>query len=584
MYGRPIKVHLRGVTHPELEVGGAVVIDLVDKLSHGQYSIYLDNLLTSVRLLEELKSKGHYCTGNIRSNRIEKASLEESYTLKKKYSIRVAPGPSAKRLKKRVYDDIRLDELNHVIVKSMTQIQCGECHKNTTMKCNVGCHEYVMGRNLPRAGLELEIAVLTTPLFLFGLFLVLYRGLASPRCIIHSAVWKGQRPFLSRADPPRVMAVPCTYAEVARDLAVTYNLTISSAWKGRRRACGKTLPGRYSLVSVRVEKVWHYCASYAGRKGGGVAQLEGWKLQEGIAPCWPDQSISRGRCTWRRTRRKQCVHPVQAKAGKTTFLYSIRRIPIRALKCYYIWLALKCYCAQLLQNQQASYIHSMDRGLNTNLLESNPGFLGLDKNVSPHLTIACSLNPGFLNSFRSYHCYGEWTLHTLTYTSNIILDSGNHVEFGEHLRSQGRTEYVRVVARSVSVLLKEHGLYQFVKSVHLPTLAGTWVRPIYSGLPVMERLGFESRPDNWGCGQCSQRLLLGNGDVTAETIAPLSESARSTPNRNEAGFPTWSSPFTCLSAGQVIGDKSSFPVSLSDHSSLSPETVVFSQALSETIY
>nr|CAD7414246.1 unnamed protein product [Timema poppensis] len=45
------------------------------------------------------------------------------------YSIRVAPGPSPKRLKKRVYDDIRLYGLNHVIVKSMMQIRCGECHK-----------------------------------------------------------------------------------------------------------------------------------------------------------------------------------------------------------------------------------------------------------------------------------------------------------------------------------------------------------------------------------------------------------------------------------------------------------------------
>nr|CAD7416104.1 unnamed protein product [Timema cristinae] len=33
---------------------------------------------------EELKSKGHYCTGTICSNRIEKASPEEASTLKKK--------------------------------------------------------------------------------------------------------------------------------------------------------------------------------------------------------------------------------------------------------------------------------------------------------------------------------------------------------------------------------------------------------------------------------------------------------------------------------------------------------------------
>nr|CAD7205676.1 unnamed protein product [Timema douglasi] len=65
-------------------VGGSAVIDLVDKLPHGQYSIYIDNFFTCVRLLEELKSKGHYYTGTSRSNRIEKASLEEASTLKKK--------------------------------------------------------------------------------------------------------------------------------------------------------------------------------------------------------------------------------------------------------------------------------------------------------------------------------------------------------------------------------------------------------------------------------------------------------------------------------------------------------------------
>nr|CAD7602018.1 unnamed protein product [Timema genevievae] len=82
--GEPYQGASTGNTHPELGVGGSVVIDLVDKLPHGQYSIYIDNFFTSVRLLEELKSKGHYCTGTIRSNRIEKASLEEASTLKKK--------------------------------------------------------------------------------------------------------------------------------------------------------------------------------------------------------------------------------------------------------------------------------------------------------------------------------------------------------------------------------------------------------------------------------------------------------------------------------------------------------------------
>nr|CAD7574072.1 unnamed protein product [Timema californicum] len=56
----------------------------VDKLPHGQHSTYVDNFFTSIRLLEELKSKGHYCTVTIRSNRVERASLEEAFTLKRK--------------------------------------------------------------------------------------------------------------------------------------------------------------------------------------------------------------------------------------------------------------------------------------------------------------------------------------------------------------------------------------------------------------------------------------------------------------------------------------------------------------------
>nr|CAD7578639.1 unnamed protein product [Timema californicum] len=51
---------------------------------HMDSTAYIDTFFTSVRLLEELKSKGHYCTGTIRSNRIERASLEEASTLKKK--------------------------------------------------------------------------------------------------------------------------------------------------------------------------------------------------------------------------------------------------------------------------------------------------------------------------------------------------------------------------------------------------------------------------------------------------------------------------------------------------------------------
>nr|CAD7451714.1 unnamed protein product [Timema bartmani] len=74
--------------------------------------------------LDENDKFGKATTALALLNRIEKASLEEASRLLRRKNIRVSPGPSPKRLKKRVCDDIRLDGLDHVIVKSMTQIRC----------------------------------------------------------------------------------------------------------------------------------------------------------------------------------------------------------------------------------------------------------------------------------------------------------------------------------------------------------------------------------------------------------------------------------------------------------------------------
>lgn len=52
-------------------------------------------------------------------------------------------GRSPKSVKKRVPENVRLNGRHHIIIKSVTQVRCGEYHKNTTKKCkkcNVGCH------------------------------------------------------------------------------------------------------------------------------------------------------------------------------------------------------------------------------------------------------------------------------------------------------------------------------------------------------------------------------------------------------------------------------------------------------------
>lgn len=73
-----------GNTHPELGVGGSVILDLVQKLRSNStgYNIYIDNFFTSLPLLKELKNRGHNVTATIRGKRIEKAPLMDPKEVK----------------------------------------------------------------------------------------------------------------------------------------------------------------------------------------------------------------------------------------------------------------------------------------------------------------------------------------------------------------------------------------------------------------------------------------------------------------------------------------------------------------------
>ncbi|XP_036340519.1 piggyBac transposable element-derived protein 3-like [Rhagoletis pomonella] len=74
-----------GNTNPDLGVGGSVVTNLVSKLPDGfKVHVYMDNFLTSLRLLTALKQSGHQGTGTIRANRVEKAPLESLQSMKSK--------------------------------------------------------------------------------------------------------------------------------------------------------------------------------------------------------------------------------------------------------------------------------------------------------------------------------------------------------------------------------------------------------------------------------------------------------------------------------------------------------------------
>jgi DNA excision repair protein ERCC-6 len=73
----------RGVTDPQLGLGGSVVVDLIAELPPARYSLYFDNFFTSLKLLDKLSEMSIGGTGTIRVNRIEKCPLTAAETLKK---------------------------------------------------------------------------------------------------------------------------------------------------------------------------------------------------------------------------------------------------------------------------------------------------------------------------------------------------------------------------------------------------------------------------------------------------------------------------------------------------------------------
>ncbi|XP_066958094.1 piggyBac transposable element-derived protein 3-like [Macrobrachium rosenbergii] len=69
----------------EYGLGGKVVLNILDTLQAEypgiKFSLYFDNFFTSIKLLEEIKRRGHGATGALRANRVEKCPL----TINKKF-------------------------------------------------------------------------------------------------------------------------------------------------------------------------------------------------------------------------------------------------------------------------------------------------------------------------------------------------------------------------------------------------------------------------------------------------------------------------------------------------------------------
>ena len=63
----------------EFGLGGKVILNFLDNIEAEypgrKFSIYFDNFFTSIRILEELKKRGHGATGTVRINRVEKCPL-----------------------------------------------------------------------------------------------------------------------------------------------------------------------------------------------------------------------------------------------------------------------------------------------------------------------------------------------------------------------------------------------------------------------------------------------------------------------------------------------------------------------------
>ena len=67
-----------------LGMGGSVVADLISEPPHSNFSLFFDNLFTSLPLMDYLCEVVFVRTGTIRLNRTEKAPLQEPVSMKKK--------------------------------------------------------------------------------------------------------------------------------------------------------------------------------------------------------------------------------------------------------------------------------------------------------------------------------------------------------------------------------------------------------------------------------------------------------------------------------------------------------------------
>ncbi|XP_068242320.1 piggyBac transposable element-derived protein 3-like [Palaemon carinicauda] len=71
----------------EYSLGGKVVLIILDTLQAEypeiRFSLYFDNFFTSIKLLEEIKRRGHGATGTLRANRVEKCPLTINKTFEK---------------------------------------------------------------------------------------------------------------------------------------------------------------------------------------------------------------------------------------------------------------------------------------------------------------------------------------------------------------------------------------------------------------------------------------------------------------------------------------------------------------------
>ncbi|GBP19685.1 PiggyBac transposable element-derived protein 3 [Eumeta japonica] len=118
IYGELYQGVSTGNTRPELGIGASVVLDLVEKLPTGSYSLYMDNFFTSLPLLNELKKLGHEATGTIRANRVENAPLKHTKGMKK-----TKRGSYDQRTD--VLSDITLVRYNDNNIVTVASTQCG---------------------------------------------------------------------------------------------------------------------------------------------------------------------------------------------------------------------------------------------------------------------------------------------------------------------------------------------------------------------------------------------------------------------------------------------------------------------------